>query len=131
MGHGLCPLPCDPQTVGTYFADKTESLKHSFLVLSKKYKNCCLLPILLLPTAAEHVYMVKKETPAQALGRAIRHYRSQKGMSQFDVWDKCKIDRSFLSEIENGHKNPSLNTILKIAYSLGIKAQDLFIKANL
>ena len=30
-GHGLCPLPCDPQTAGVYFADKAESLKHSSL----------------------------------------------------------------------------------------------------
>ena len=31
MGHGLCPLPCDPQTAGAYLADKAESLKHSSL----------------------------------------------------------------------------------------------------
>ena len=30
-GHGLCPLPCDPQTAGAYFADKADSLKHSSL----------------------------------------------------------------------------------------------------
>ena len=30
-GHGLCPLPCDPQTAGAYFADKAERLKHSSL----------------------------------------------------------------------------------------------------
>ena len=75
--------------------------------------------------------MAKKKTPAQAFGQAVRYFREQKDMSQFDVWNKCEIDRSFLSEIENGHKSPSLNTILKIAQGLGIKAQDLFIKANL
>ena len=30
-GHGLCPLPCEPQTAGAYFADKAEHLKHSSL----------------------------------------------------------------------------------------------------
>ena len=75
--------------------------------------------------------MAKKKTPVQAFGQAVRYFREQKGMSQFDVWDKCKIDRSYLSEIENGHKSPSLNSILKIAEGLGIKAKDIFIKANL
>ncbi len=30
-GHCLCPLPCDPQTAGAYFADHAEKLKHSSL----------------------------------------------------------------------------------------------------
>jgi transcriptional regulator with XRE-family HTH domain len=35
------------------------------------------------------------------------------------------MDRSYLSEIENGHKNLSVTVLIKIATALGIRSGDL------
>ncbi|WP_412521617.1 helix-turn-helix transcriptional regulator [Staphylococcus simulans] len=37
-----------------------------------------------------------------------------------------KISRSYLSDIENGNKNPSIKTVKKLADSLGLSVTDLF-----
>lgn len=46
-------------------------------------------------------------------------------MTQEDLAGAADIDRSFLSEIENGHKNLSVETLKKIADALGIKTSCL------
>ena len=73
----------------------------------------------------------KQYDPIQTFGAVVRSIRVEKGLTQYDLWDTCQIDQSYLSDIERGQRNPSLKMILKIAYGLGVKAQDLFIKANL
>lgn len=37
----------------------------------------------------------------------------------------AEIDRSYLSEIENGHKNPSVRTIIKISRALNVGVDDI------
>jgi transcriptional regulator with XRE-family HTH domain len=46
------------------------------------------------------------------LGRRIKALRKNRGWTQVELADLLGIDRSYLSEIENGKKDPSL-TILK------------------
>ncbi|MBT9282087.1 MAG: helix-turn-helix transcriptional regulator [Hydrogenibacillus schlegelii] len=41
--------------------------------------------------------------------------RKQKGMTQEEVAKKVKINRSFYTQIENGTRNPSVDTAQKIA----------------
>ncbi|QYY36514.1 helix-turn-helix transcriptional regulator [Ruficoccus sp. ZRK36] len=53
-----------------------------------------------------------------AFGRVIARRRSQLKLSQDSLCERAGIDRSFLSEIENGKFQPTLTTIFLIARAL-------------
>jgi transcriptional regulator with XRE-family HTH domain len=59
------------------------------------------------------------------IGARIAAFRKERGMTQEDLAGACEMDRSYLSEIENGHKNPSVSVLLKIAEALSIKPSEL------
>ena len=59
------------------------------------------------------------------IGQRIAQKRKEKGLSQEDLAGLCDMDRSYLSEIENGHKNLSVTVLIKIATALGIRSGDL------
>ena len=59
------------------------------------------------------------------LGENIRRIRLEKGMTQGDLCRKLEIDRAYMSNIENGNKNPTLATIERIADSLEISTDKL------
>lgn len=64
-------------------------------------------------------------TLGKQIGKKIAALRKRQGMTQEDLAGAAEIDRSFLSEIENGHKNLSVETLKKIADALGIKPSKL------
>jgi transcriptional regulator with XRE-family HTH domain len=57
----------------------------------------------------------------QEIGRRIAAFRKKRGMTQEDLAGETELDRSYLSEIENGHKNLSVEVMVRIAKALGIK----------
>lgn len=59
-------------------------------------------------------------------GNKIRELRKDKLLSQEDLADLCQFDRTYISGIERGIRNPSLNAIETIAKALGITAGQLF-----
>jgi len=50
----------------------------------------------------------------------IKNIRSNEGLSQQELAEKCNISQTFLGEIEIGRKYPSLQTLEKIANALNI-----------
>ncbi len=62
---------------------------------------------------------------AKKLGVNIRRIREAKGMTQGDLCRKLEIDRAYMSNVENGNKNPTLATIEKIAKALGVSIDEL------
>lgn len=60
-------------------------------------------------------------TLGKQIGKKIAVLRKKQRLTQEDLAGAAEIDRSFLSEIENGHKNLSVDTLKKIADALGIK----------
>ena len=62
----------------------------------------------------------------KSIGRRIAQIRVQNKLSQEDLAGMAEIDRSFLSYIENGHKNFSVEMLLKITRALEIKPEELF-----
>ena len=46
-------------------------------------------------------------------------------MSQGDIARTLGVDRGYISNIENGKKNPTLATIDKLAKVLGVSADEL------
>ena len=59
------------------------------------------------------------------LGDNIKRIRTRKKMSQGDIARALEVDRGYISNIENGKKNPTLATIKKLADALNISADEL------
>ena len=49
-------------------------------------------------------------------------------MSQVEFGERCGFYQTYLSRIENGHANPTLNAMEVIANALGLTVFDLFDK---
>lgn len=68
---------------------------------------------------------MEKSASAKKLGLNIKKIRLGKKMSQGDLCRALNVDRAYMSNIENGKKNPTLATIEKIASSLGVSIDKL------
>lgn len=67
-----------------------------------------------------------KLTLSQHLGTVIRTLRQEAGMSQIVFGEKCGFYQTYLSRIENGQANPSINALEVISKALGISIFELF-----
>jgi len=65
-------------------------------------------------------------TLRKRFGSKIRELRLGQGMSQETFADLCGFARSYMSRLERGEGNPSLDAIEVLANSLGVDAQVLF-----
>ncbi|MCG8156742.1 helix-turn-helix transcriptional regulator [Brenneria goodwinii] len=59
-------------------------------------------------------------------GQRVKTLRLQAGLSQEAFADKCGLDRTYISGIERGVRNPTLEVIGVIADGLGINFKTLF-----
>lgn len=59
-------------------------------------------------------------------GDRVRSLRTKQGLSQEDFAANCGLDRTYISGIERGRRNPSLRNIRKIAAELGVSLSELF-----
>ena len=67
-----------------------------------------------------------KTTLAQQFGSCVRTLRLAAGMSQVVFGEKCGFYQTYLSRIETGQANPTLNAIEVIANTLDMSVFDLF-----
>jgi len=56
--------------------------------------------------------------PLILLGKAIRTQREGLGLSQEKLAERCGFDRTYISMLERGKRNPSLLNLLKLAKGL-------------
>jgi len=59
-------------------------------------------------------------------GKRLRELREAKGMSQESLAHEAGLDRTYVSSVERGKRNISLENIERLAKALGIKIKDLF-----
>ena len=59
------------------------------------------------------------------LGKRVRNMRLQRGYSQEKLAEKCGFDRTYISLIERGLRNPSFTNLLKLAEGLGSSVSEL------
>jgi transcriptional regulator with XRE-family HTH domain len=64
------------------------------------------------------------------LGRAIRARREELGLSQERFAMQAQLDRTYLSGIERGERNPSLTNLARIADALGVNLGRLLEQAE-
>lgn len=64
------------------------------------------------------------------LGRAVRKLRIKKNISQEEFAALCNLHRTYISDIELGKRNLSIENVERIAEALGISVSGLFIEAE-
>ena len=62
---------------------------------------------------------------AKKLGENLKKLRVKKDISQIELARILGVDRSFVSNVENGKNNPTLSTLRKIASALGVSTSKL------
>lgn len=62
--------------------------------------------------------MPDMEDIRKIVGRNIRHARKAAGLSQEALADKAEIDRTYLSGVERGVRNPTITIVAKFALAL-------------
>ena len=59
-------------------------------------------------------------------GQAVRKVRLEQGISQEELVDRCGLHRTYISDVELGKRNISLENIERIAISLNRTLSDFF-----
>lgn len=59
-------------------------------------------------------------------GQAVRKVRLEQGISQEELADRCGLHRTYISDIELGKRNLSLENIERIAFSLNKTLSEFF-----
>lgn len=68
--------------------------------------------------------------PATGFGKALRARRKAAEMSQEQLALEAGLERVFISWMENGHKQATFQTMLKLAKALNCSAADLVAEAE-
>ncbi|MBW4575288.1 MAG: helix-turn-helix domain-containing protein [Aphanothece sp. CMT-3BRIN-NPC111] len=66
----------------------------------------------------------KAET-LKVLGLLIRQHRTVLGISQEELGLRCNLDRTYISGLERGVRNPSLTALVTLAHGLNITVSKL------
>lgn len=64
-------------------------------------------------------------TAEVAFGQILRERRLAKGLTQAELESESRIDRSYISQLENGQKQVCLKAIIQIAVKLGMEPGEL------
>lgn len=61
----------------------------------------------------------------QLLGENVRHYRKLRGMTQEQLALDTEMERSYVSDLERGTRNPSVRALGRLAVALGVEPHQL------
>nr|WP_288497738.1 helix-turn-helix transcriptional regulator [uncultured Pseudomonas sp.] len=67
---------------------------------------------------------------ADHFGRAVRRHRELLRLSQEELANRASIDRTYISGVERGVRNPSLIVMQRIATALGSDLDVIFATAR-
>lgn len=69
--------------------------------------------------------MMARKSAQQKLGSRLKELRKQAGLTQEELGFMIKLDRSYISGVERGVRNPSIKNVAKIAKALNVSISDL------
>ena len=69
-------------------------------------------------------------TIQEKVGKTIIKLRKERSMSQETFAYESGIDRRYMSDIENGKRNISLDILERVADKLGIRLSELFLEVE-
>lgn len=67
---------------------------------------------------------------AGAFGRILREQRDARGLSQESLALSAAVDRTFVSQMERGIRQPTLTTLWKLAGALGVSPATLIARVE-
>ncbi|ARK21871.1 helix-turn-helix domain-containing protein [Sporosarcina ureae] len=62
-----------------------------------------------------------------AFGSVLKNFRIEKSLSQEALAHLCELDRTYISLMERGKRNPTLNTVFALAKGLDVLPSALVI----
>ena len=62
----------------------------------------------------------------QMIGARVKEIRNKKGLTQEQLSERMEINPKYLSSIERGNENPTLNTLIKLSESLEVDLGEIF-----
>jgi len=64
------------------------------------------------------------------LGQELRKAREEAGLTQEQAAFAANIDRSYLSQLENNHKSPTVDVLFLICDALGVAASEILARVE-
>ena len=64
-------------------------------------------------------------TPEKAFSKVLQRLRKAKGLSQEELSFRSQLDRTFISRLEGGLRQPTISTIIRLAEALGVSASSI------
>jgi transcriptional regulator with XRE-family HTH domain len=61
----------------------------------------------------------------QIFGDVLRRYRSDRNISQEELAFQAGVDRTFVSRLERGIRQPTITTLIGLGQALGVSAAEL------
>ena len=89
--------------------------------------NCDVLSVDTMSAIGKDMCM---QNSLETLGQRIRTLREETGLSQEKFAEKCEFDRTYISLLERGKRNPSYTNLLKVAKGFEISISDLLDISN-
>lgn len=62
----------------------------------------------------------------QMIGARVKEIRTKRRITQDQLSERMEINPKYLSSIERGKENPTLNTLIKLSQSLEVKLDEIF-----
>jgi HTH-type transcriptional regulator / antitoxin HipB len=58
---------------------------------------------------------------ARSMGRALRHFRQEAGLTQAELAERTGVSRQYLVEMEQGLETEQLRRLLRVLKTLGVR----------
>jgi transcriptional regulator with XRE-family HTH domain len=69
--------------------------------------------------------MPYKDRGLSQFGHNVARIRNERGFSQDKLAEKADLDRTYVSGIERGVRNPGIKTVIRIAKALNVNVGEL------
>jgi len=73
----------------------------------------------------ETSYTIENKGLLQKVGKRIRHFRIEAGLSQEKLSFECNLDRTYIGSVERGERNIALINLNKLAKALNVSISEL------
>ena len=67
----------------------------------------------------------KKRPTSVLLGEQLRAARAAVDITQEELGFRADLDRTYISQLENGHKSLTVDVLFRLAEELGVEASEL------
>lgn len=64
----------------------------------------------------------------RSFGKVLREIREEKGITQERLANEIRSHFTHISRLENGHKQPTLTTLFKLAEILKVEPEDFIVR---